>query len=255
MSIKDAIHEVDRTINVLILSAEEAKRITGGVYPSEVADGFKNKIVYSIREPLGIILCITPFNHPLNQVAHKICPALAGNNAVLLKPSFKCPLTAKHFIELLYDAGIPTNMLQIVTGKDKDIGDLIIKNKDISMISFTGGVDSGKIISNKCGIKKLALELGGNDALIIDETADIEDAVSIAIKGVFGNSGQRCSAVKRIITLPKIHSDFVDLFKFEVKKLKIGDPSDPKTDIGTVIDEDYAIEIEARINDAILWRS
>ena len=251
VSLKDANHEVERTINVLILSAEEAKRIVGGVFPAEVADGFKNKTVYSIREPLGIILCITPFNHPLNQVAHKVCPAIAGNNAVLLKPSYKCPLTANHFVKLLYDAGVPNEMLQIVTGKDRNIGNILVTNNNISMISFTGGVESGNIISNTCGIKKLSLELGGNDALIIDDDAVLEGAVSIAVKGAFGNSGQRCSAVKRIITLPKIHKNFIELFETEVKKLKVGDPADPQTDIGTVIDESAAIEIEMRINDAV----
>ena len=251
VSLKDADHEVERTINVLILSAEGAKRVVGEVYPADVSDEFKDKTVYSIREPLGIILCITPFNHPLNQVAHKVCPAIAANNAVLLKPSYKCPLTALHFVNLLYDAGVPNEMLQSVTGKDKNIGNILVTNNKISMISFTGGVEAGNIISNTCGIKKLSLELGGNDALVIDDDAILEDAILFAVKGAYGNSGQRCSAVKRIITLPKIHKNFIELFEIEVKKLKVGDPADPRTDIGTVIDENAAIEIETRINDAV----
>lgn len=251
VSLKDAIHEVERTINVLVLCAEGAKRVIGDTFPAEVSEGFESKTIYSIREPIGIILCITPFNHPLNQVAHKICPSIAANNATLLKPSYKCPLTAIRFAELLYDAGLPIEMLQVVTGRDKKIASLLIKNEKVSMISFTGGVEAGKSISNACGIKKLSLELGGNDALIIDEDANLKDAVIFATKGAFGNTGQRCSAVKRIITLPKIHDQFVKLFFDEVKKLIIGDPLDPSTDIGTLVDEDSAIEIEKRIKSAI----
>jgi len=251
VSIKDAYHEVDRTVNVLVLSAEESKRVIGAVYPSEVSDGFDDNVVYSIREPLGIVLCITPFNHPLNQVSHKICPAIAANNAVLLKPSIKCPLTAYNLVQLLYRSGLPKEMLQIVTGIDKNISKSLLTNNSISMISFTGSVQAGTTISNTCGLKKISLELGGNDALVVDNCANIEDATMIAIKGSFGNSGQRCSAIKRIITLPTIHNQFVQNFVNKTKELNVGNPYELDTDIGTVIDEDYAKEIERRIKDAV----
>ncbi len=171
VSKKDAIHEVERSFNVISLCAEEAKRITGGVTPAQVSHGFEDRLIYSIREPIGIVLCITPFNHPLNQVVHKIGPAIAAGNAILLKPSKKSPLTALKIVELLYKAGIPENMLQIITGEDSVLGESLVSQSEVNMISFTGSVRAGEIISSMCGIKKMSLELGGNDVMVIDNTA------------------------------------------------------------------------------------
>ena len=160
-----------------------------------------------------------PFNHPLNQVLHKIIPALAANNAVLLKPSKKSPITALKIVNLLYRAGIPENMLQIITGEDSILGQSLVSHPEINMISFTGSVKAGETISSMCGIKKISLELGGNDAMIVDETADIELAVNVACEGAFKNSGQRCSSVKRLILLPGIKNEFIDKFITKVESL------------------------------------
>jgi len=251
VSKKDAIHEVERSFNVISLCSEEAKRIEGEMTPAQVSSGFEERLIYSIREPIGIVLCITPFNHPLNQVLHKIIPALAANNAVLLKPSKKSPITALKIVNLLYRAGIPENMLQIITGEDSILGQSLVSHPEINMISFTGSVKAGETISSMCGIKKISLELGGNDAMIVDETADIELAVNIACEGAFKNSGQRCSSVKRLILLPGIKNEFIDKFIFKVESLVTGDPKNLKTDIGTVVDEESAINIENKIRDAV----
>lgn len=251
VSTKDAVHEVDRSVNVIDICSEEAKRIGGEITPSEISKGFNGRLIYSIREPIGIVLCITPFNHPLNQVVHKIIPALASNNAVLLKPSRKSPLSAIKIVELLYEAGFKKEMLQVITGEDSVIGKDLVSNKHINMISFTGSVNAGEIISSNCGIKKVSLELGGNDALVVDDTADINLAVKMACDGAFKNSGQRCSSVKRIILLPSVKKEFEEKFVKAVKSLKVGDPRNPETDIGTVIDEESAILIEKRIQKAV----
>jgi aldehyde dehydrogenase (NAD+) len=251
VSKKDAMHEVERSFNVISLCAEEAKRIPGEVTPAEVSHGFEDRLIYSIREPIGIVLCITPFNHPLNQVIHKIGPAIAAGNAILLKPSKKSPLTALKIVELLYKAGIPENMLQIITGEDSVLGENLVSRPEVNMISFTGSVRAGEIISSMCGIKKISLELGGNDAMVIDETADLNLAVKLACEGAFKNSGQRCSSVKRLILLPSIKDEFIDKLIVKVEAIVTGDPNDSKTDIGTVIDEESAIIIEKRMKDAI----
>ncbi len=251
ISYKDAKHEVDRSVNVLKICAEESKRIQGEITPSEISEGFHEKLIYSIREPIGIVLCITPFNHPLNQVVHKIMPALASNNAVLLKPSRKCPLTAKKLVDLLYDSGFPKEMLQIITGEDAVIGKELVSNPDINMISFTGSVPTGEKIAAWSGIKKTSFELGGNDALVIDNSADLDHAAQVAADGAFKNSGQRCSSTKRIIIQPEIKNEFLKKFKNIAENLKVGDPKDLSTDIGTVIDTDAAKVIERRINDAL----
>ena len=251
VSKKDAIHEVERSFNVISLCAEEAKRVAGEVTPAEVSHGFENRLIYSIREPIGIVLCITPFNHPLNQVIHKIGPAIAAGNAILLKPSKKSPLTALRIVELLYKACIPENMLQIITGEDSVLGESLVSNPEVNMISFTGSVKAGETISSMCGIKKISLELGGNDVMVVDDTADINLAVKHACEGAFKNSGQRCSSVKRLLLFPDIKNEFIDKLITKVEALNTGDPFNPKTDIGTVIDEASAIIIEKRIKDAI----
>lgn len=251
ISYKDAKHEVDRSVNVLKICAEESKRIQGEITPSEISEGFHDKLIYSRRDPIGIVLCITPFNHPLNQVVHKIMPALAANNAVLLKPSRKCPITAQKLIELLYESGFPREMLQIITGEDAVIGKELVSNKYINMISFTGSVPTGEKIASWSGIKKTSFELGGNDALVVDTSADLDHAAQVASDGAFKNSGQRCSSTKRIIIESEIKDEFLKKFKLIAEKLKVGDPKDKSTDIGTVIDIDAAKVIENRINSAV----
>jgi aldehyde dehydrogenase (NAD+) len=250
ITISDARHEVDRSIAVLELCAEESKRITGEIFPNNPSADIQSDLIYSVREPCGVVAAITPFNHPLNQVVHKVCPALAANNAVLLKPSDKCPLTALKFVELLYEAGVPEEMLQCLTGTVSSLGERFVSDPRIDMVSFTGSTAVGEKITRTAGVKKLFLELGGNDALVICEDADLDLAVELAIAGSFKNSGQRCTAVKRIIVDCQVHDEFIERLAFGVAALNCGDPYSEESDVGCVINEAYAEEIVARIDQA-----
>ncbi len=196
-------------------------------------------------------MCITPFNHPLNQVAHKIAPAIAVGTPVILKPSEKTPLTAIKFTELLYEAGLPPYMLSVLLGPTNEIAEPLVKDARVEIVSFTGSVAVGKHIASVAGYKKVILELGGNDPIIIMEDADLEMAVFLAAEGSFRNSGQRCTAVKRILVHENIKNAFVEKFVAKAKEYTSGDPADPETRVGTVIDEASAIYLESVITKAV----
>jgi len=204
-----------------------------------------------MRMPLKLVAAITPFNHPLNQVAHKVAPSIAGNNTMVLKPSEKTPLAALRLAQIMQEAGLPDGMVTIVTGIAAEIGPLLWTHPDVELVSFTGGTAIGKRIASEMGYKRAILELGGNDPLIVLRDADIDEAVRLAVYGAFKNSGQRCTAVKRII----VEDDIADLFVAKLVEatatIVVGDPMDPKTDIGTVINEQAAREFERRMQDAI----
>jgi len=251
ISLQDSMHEVVRSVEVIKLCSEEAIRINGNSSPPKISSFNDFQLIHSFREPIGIVGCITPFNHPLNQVVHKVCPALAANNAVLLKPSAKSSITANFFTNLIYEAGFPDNMFQIVTGNSEMIGELISKSDSIDMISFTGSYETSLKITRSAGVKKLFLELGGSSAMLVCNDADIDLAVKVAINGCFKNSGQRCTAIRRIITLPNIHKTFMEKFILRAKEIKCGNPFDEQTDMGTVISSKYAKEIEKRVSLAI----
>jgi putative phosphonoacetaldehyde dehydrogenase len=196
------------------------------------------------------ISAITPFNHPLNMVAHKIAPAIATNNCVVCKPTELTPLTAITLADILYEAGLPVEMFQIVTGWPKDIGDEMVTNENIDIVTFTGGVPVGKMIAQKAGYKRAALELGGNDPLIILNDlsdADLEKAATIAVAGATGNSGQRCTAVKRILVQESVADKFVPLVLEKAKAIRFGDPMDPDTQLGCVIHAQAAELFEKRV--------
>ena len=208
--------------------------------------------IFTQREPLqGVISAITPFNHPLNMVAHKIAPSIATNNRMVCKPTELTPLTCLRLADILYEAGLPPAMFQIVTGLPEDIGDAMITNPHIDLITFTGGVPVGKMIAGKAGYRRTVLELGGNAPLIVMEDADLDKAASLAVAGATKNSGQRCTAVKRILVVDKIGDRFAQLVTEKAKKLIYGDPKNPTTDIGTVITENAARTFEKRVNDAV----
>jgi putative phosphonoacetaldehyde dehydrogenase len=200
---------------------------------------------------LGCIAAITPFNHPLNMISHKIAPAIATNNRVVAKPTERTPLTALLLADILYEAGLPPQMLSVVTGKPYDIGTAMITDPRADIVTFTGSVDVGKYIAQNAGYKRLILELGGNDPLIVMEDADLDKAATLAVEGATKNSGQRCTAVKRILVVAEVADDFVQAVLAKASRLKSGDPMDPETDIGTVIDERSACTFEARVNDAV----
>ena len=249
--LKDSSYEVGRASDVLLFAANQALVDDGQVFSCDLTHHGKSRKVYTLREPLlGAISAITPFNHPLNQVIHKVAPAVATNNRMVVKPTEKTPLAALVLADVLYEAGLPPPMLSVITGDPKEIADEMITNADSDLITFTGGVQVGKTIASKAGYKRMVLELGGNDPLVVMEDADPAKAAALAAQGSYKNSGQRCTAVKRILVHEKIADAFVEALVDQTKKWSYGDPLDPKVDMGTVINEDAAKLFERRVNDA-----
>jgi len=244
--IKDSLGEMARSVETLKFAAEEAKRIYGETVPLDAGIGGKGFFAFTQKVPLGVVAAITPFNYPVNLAIHKIAPAIAAKNAVILKPSLQAPLAAMKLAEII-DAEFPNGVINTVTGYGGEIGDELTVNEDVDKISFTGGVPTGLLISNRAGMKKVTLELGGNDPLIVLDDADIEKAVNAAVLGSYLYSGQVCMAVKRIIVDEDIADEFTDHFVKETEKLTIGDPMDPKTDIGPLIDENAAKMVEQSV--------
>jgi aldehyde dehydrogenase (NAD+) len=252
LSLKDTQYEVGRASDVLLFAANQALVDDGQVFSCDLTPHGKSRKVYTLREPLqGAITAITPFNHPLNQVIHKVAPAIATNNRVVLKPSEKTPLAAFVLADILYEAGLPPQMFSVVTGDPREIADELLTNADVDLVTFTGGVAVGKAIAARAIYKRQVLELGGNDPLIVMEDADIEEAATLAASGSYKNSGQRCTAVKRMLVHESVADRFVELLVAKSRAVKYGDPLDPSTDMGTVIDEAAACSMQARVEDAI----
>jgi len=249
---KDSIYEVGRVCDVLEFSAMEALRDDGQAFSCDLTPHGKSRRVFTRREPLlGAITGITPFNHPMNQVAHKVAPSIATANRMVLKPSEKTPLSAIYLAELLYEAGLPREMFQVITGDPREIADELITNEHVDLVTFTGGVAVGKSIAAKAGYRRIVLELGGNDPIIVMEDADLDEASTLAANGSYKNSGQRCTAVKRILVHERVAARFVDLLVDKTRAWKYGDPMDRQMDMGTVIDESAAKTFEARVNEAV----
>jgi phosphonoacetaldehyde dehydrogenase len=198
-----------------------------------------------------VISAITPFNHPLNQVAHKIAPAIATNNRMVLKPTEKTPLSALALADILYEAGLPPPMFSVVTGDPREIADEMLVNADVDLVTFTGGVPVGKYIAAKAVYKRQVLELGGNDPIIVMEDADIDEAASLAATGSYKNSGQRCTAVKRMLVHEDVADAFIERLLERTRAWTYGDPADPAVDMGTVIDAAAATQFEAKVDAAI----
>ena len=249
---KDSLYEAGRVADVMTFCANEALKDDGQVFSCDLTPHGKKRRVYTQRDPLlGVISAITPFNHPMNQVAHKIVPSIATNNRIVVKPSEKVPLSTFLLADIFYAAGLPQEMLQVITGDPKDIADELITNEHIDLITFTGGVQIGKYIASKMGYRRAVLELGGNDPIIVMEDADLEEASTLAVSGSYKNSGQRCTAIKRILVHEAVADRFVELLVEKSRAIRYGDPTDPATDMGTVIDEAAAKFFEAQVNDAI----
>jgi aldehyde dehydrogenase (NAD+) len=251
LCLKDSTYEVGRASDVLLFAANQALVDDGQVFSCDLTHHGKSRKVYTLREPLmGAIAAITPFNHPLNQVIHKVAPAVATNNRMVVKPTEKTPLAALLLADILYEAGLPPQMLSVLTGDPKEIADEMITNADADLITFTGGVQVGKTIASKAGYRRMVLELGGNDPLVVMEDADPAKAAALAAAGSYKNSGQRCTAVKRILVHEKIADAFVESLVEQTRSWSYGDPLDPKVDMGTVINEEAAKLFERRVNDA-----
>jgi putative phosphonoacetaldehyde dehydrogenase len=253
ISKRDSLYEVGRAFDVFSLAGQLCIQDDGEVFSCDLTPHGKARKIFTKREQLRAISAITPFNHPLNMVAHKLAPAIATNNCVVCKPTELTPLTALLLADILYEAGLPPEMLSVVTGWPADIGLEMITNPAIELITFTGGVTVGKMIADCAGYRRTVLDLGGNDPLIVCDDlsdADLDQAAELAVAGATKNSGQRCTAVKRILCQEGVADRFVPLVVEKAKKIRFGDPMDPATDLGTVINEEAAKLFEERVLEA-----
>ena len=251
ISKKDSLYEVGRAFDVFSLTAQLCIHDDGEIFSCDLTPHGKARKIFTIREPLTAISAITPFNHPLNMVAHKIAPSIATNNCTVCKQTELTPLTAMVLADVLYEAGLPPEMFSVVTGWPQDIGSEMIKNPNIDLITFTGSVGVGKLIAEQAGYKRTVLELGGNDPLIVLNDLDPDDlkkAVELAVTGATKNSGQRCTAVKRILVQEKIADQFVEMALERAKKIKFGDPMSMETDLGTVVNAQAAELFDKRVS-------
>ena len=252
LCMKDAVYEAGRVSDVFLFGANEVLKDDGQIFSCDLTHHGKKRRVYTQRAPLlGVITAITPFNHPMNQVAHKVVPSVATNNRMVLKPSEKVPFSAILLADFLYEAGLPPEMLSVITGDPREIADELLTNAHVDLITFTGGVSIGKYIASKAGYRRTVLELGGNDPIIVMEDADIDEASTLAVQGSYKNSGQRCTAIKRMLVHESVANEFVEQVVEKTRAWTYGDPSDLALDMGTVIDEAAAQLFEARVNEAV----
>ena len=249
-TLHQARKEVTRCVNTLKLSAEEAKRGAGEVIPFDAYAGSERRMGWFTREPLGIILAITPFNDPLNLVAHKLGPAIAGGNSVILKPSELAPLSALSLVEALVEAGLPPEVVTPVIG-GPDLGAALVAARSIRMISFTGGFRTGEAIARQAGLKKLAMDLGGNAPVIVMADADLEKAVEACVSGAFWAAGQNCIGTQRLLIERPVYDAFRDAFVTRTAALRPGDPAKENTDLGPMISEAAARRAENLVDRAI----
>ena len=248
--INESYVELDRSIETLKLAAEEAKRIYGESVPLDAGLNGKGFFAFTQRLPLGVVAAITPFNYPLNLTIHKIAPAIACKNTVIIKPPTEAPLTVMKFAELV-DEEFPAGVINVITGYGSEVGDALVASDKIDKISFTGSVMTGLMISQRAGMKKVTLELGGNDPLVVLDDADVGAAVKGVINGAYLNAGQVCMGVKRIIVQEGIYEEFKAKLVKETSKIKMGNPLDKSTQLGTLISEKAAIHVEESVNNAV----
>jgi acyl-CoA reductase-like NAD-dependent aldehyde dehydrogenase len=245
---QETIREVARAAGNLRVAAAEAERLRGESIPVPGVD----RIAVTIAEPVGVVAGLTPYNRPLNQVVVKVAPAIAAGCAVVLKPSEKTPLTALRFAEALVGAGFPAELLAVVTGDPQEVGPVICGHPRVDMVSFTGGVPTGARVAAAAAGKKLVMELGGNDPLIVLADADLDRAARLAAEGAYSTAGQSCRGVKRIIVLDDVADEFVDRLVAATRARRCGDPRRPDTDVGPLISVPAAVEIERRIAAAVV---
>ncbi len=252
LCLKDSTYEAGRVADVLMFGANACLTDDAQTFSCDITPHGRKRRVYTQRDPLlGVISAITPFNHPMNQVAHKVVPSVATNNRMVLKPSEKVPLSAYLFADMLYEAGLPGPMLSLLTGDPREIADELITNPMVDLITFTGGVQIGKYIAARAGYRRMVLELGGNDPIIVMDDADLDEASTLAVNGSYKNSGQRCTAVKRMLVHRKVAQRFTDLVADKTRAWSFGNPADAKVEMGTVIDEPAARLFELRVNEAL----
>ena len=250
-TIREARKEVSRCVNTLTVSAEESKRLLGETIPYDSFPGGESRVGYFYRFPIGIVLAITPFNDPLNLVAHKIGPAIAAGNSVILKPATVTPLSALMLTEVFLKAGLPPESIQTITGYGSQIGDLLVSDPRIRMISLTGGVEAGEAITRKAGLKKMGMELDSNSPVIVCKDANLPWAVESCVSGSFWAAGQNCIGVQRIYVEQSVYETFKKDFVARTQKYRIGDKQLEETDMGPMITNEEAIRVETWIEEAV----
>lgn len=249
-TITEARKEVSRTINTLNVAADQSKRTTGETIPFDSFPGGEHRRGFFKRVPLGIITAITPFNDPLNLVAHKVGPAIATGNATILKPAATTPLSALKLTQTLQEAGLPPFLLQCVTGESRAMGNALVEDERVRMVSFTGGVPTGRVIAQKAALKKLSMELGSNSPVVVWEDADFDEAVSSCVSGAFWAAGQNCIGVQRLYVHDRIYDRFRDAFVEQTKALRMGPKLEDTTEVGTLINETAAERVESWVKEA-----
>ncbi len=250
-TIREARKEAARAVNTLTYAAEEAKRIQGEIVHFDADFRRDRRVGYWLREPVGIVLAITPYNDPLNMVVHKVSPAIAAGNAVVLKPASVTPLSALKFGELLLEAGLPPEALSIVTGKASKISDALVMDPRPRVITFTGGTEAGEDIIRKAGLKKVMMELGSSSAVIVMDDADLDRAVPLTVDGAFWAAGQNCIGVQRMFIHQRVYDEFMDQFLEHTRRIRVGNKLDERTDMGPMITKEEADRVESWIQEAV----
>ncbi|KPJ49286.1 aldehyde dehydrogenase [candidate division TA06 bacterium DG_26] len=250
-TIKEARGEVSRAAETFLLSAEEAKRIHGEMVPFDAAPGAQTKFGFYMRVPLGVVAAITPFNFPLNLAAHKIAPAIAAGNTVILKPATKTPLADLVMVELLLEAGLPAHMINAVTGPGNAIGDAIVSHEAVRMVTFTGSLEVGTRIAHKAGLKRIVLELGSNSACVVAEDGDLQRAAERIRVGAFAVAGQVCISVQRVFVQSSVFDAFLGILTDKVKRMRVGDQLKEETDMGPMISVQAAEKTSEWIEEAV----
>jgi aldehyde dehydrogenase (NAD+) len=251
LSLSDTRHEVARAVDVFRLASHEALRDDGQMWAGDISPNGRPRRAFTTREPVRLVAAITPFNHPLNQVAHKLAPAIAAGAPIVLKPSEKTPLAAVWLAGAVHEAGYPADALAVVNGEKEVVLDEMLANDAVELVMFTGGVEVGAMIASRAGYRRTVLELGGNDPLIVLADADLDEAAALAVSGGTRNSGQRCTAVKRVLAVSDVARELAQRIARKAAELRVGDPLDPATDVGTLIDEEAAIRVEERVAAAV----
>jgi succinate-semialdehyde dehydrogenase/glutarate-semialdehyde dehydrogenase len=250
-TVSDGETEVARTTQTLILSAEEAKRIHGEMVPLDGAPGVTNRIGFTIRVPVGVVCAITPFNSPLNTVAHKVAPALAAGNSVVLKPASTTPISAALFCRLLIDAGLPAGYINLVNGAGRDIGAWLLEEEHVRFYTFTGSTSVGRAIQRGAGLRRTQLELGSVSSTIVCDDANLEWAAPRCVNASFRKAGQVCTSVQRLFVQEGILDRFVEQLIARTAAAKVGDPRDPATLVGPMIAEREAERAESWVHEAV----
>jgi succinate-semialdehyde dehydrogenase / glutarate-semialdehyde dehydrogenase len=249
--VSDALNEVTRTVQTFLISAEEGKRLAGEVVPIEAAPGNAHRMAFTIRVPRGVVCGITSFNSPLNMVAHKVAPALASGNTVVIKPPQATPFSAAKLFEILLEAGIPSGHINLVQGPGSEIGGWLVENRDIAFYTFTGSTAVGKELQRTVGLRPIALELGSIAGTIICDDADLKRAAPRCANSAFRRAGQACTSTQRLFVHENVLPEFLQLFVDATRKLKVGDPHDPATAVGPMISEAEAKRAEEWIGDGV----